>query len=362
VSGRIRHCDKKTGEGILSDNNNDNRRKKIGKAMSLAKALTYFIIAYVIVTFGFGYIYTTFFPDEFLTTSIKSEPNWKYEIAIAESKVINRVQSPLQRASGDFPDLRTPLSAEELQELLNKPLQIRPKLHMMPIEDIHVEEFHVEESNNEPILKINMIFKAGSQSGYYFFGATLIGHYYSAFSPTAKDFEGNIANGLYGGGVMVVQRDGTPWEMDDPIFSSLVPRRVGGNRAVLLNPVETSEIGKLLSKYQGIHNVGGDWKRMTYFSSVVVTTLGLGDIVPLSDLARMIVALEASFGIILFGLFVSVFSGILSQSTVIGKEEYDVIHGITKKAIAEVIAEERKSYNLSNVVTTPPNVPSPPLS
>jgi hypothetical protein len=44
---------------------------------------------------------------------------------------------------------------------------------------------------------------------------------------------------------------------------------------------------------------------MIYFSVIVITTLGLGDILPLSSLARLLVGLEAISGITLIGLFLN---------------------------------------------------------
>lgn len=51
--------------------------------------------------------------------------------------------------------------------------------------------------------------------------------------------------------------------------------------------------------------------RMFYFSAVTITTLGYGDIVPISDHARMLVATESILGIILIGLF---FNALTRQS------------------------------------------------
>lgn len=45
--------------------------------------------------------------------------------------------------------------------------------------------------------------------------------------------------------------------------------------------------------------------RMLYLSAVTVTTVGYGDIVPLTDVARTAVALEAIGGIVLIGLFLN---------------------------------------------------------
>jgi hypothetical protein len=51
--------------------------------------------------------------------------------------------------------------------------------------------------------------------------------------------------------------------------------------------------------------VGGNFWRMLYLSSVVVTTLGLGDIIPITPLARFFVGLQAVSGILLIGLFLN---------------------------------------------------------
>ena len=45
--------------------------------------------------------------------------------------------------------------------------------------------------------------------------------------------------------------------------------------------------------------------RMTYFSAVTVTTLGFGDIVPLTGRARLYVTLESIAGVIIIGLFLN---------------------------------------------------------
>jgi hypothetical protein len=49
---------------------------------------------------------------------------------------------------------------------------------------------------------------------------------------------------------------------------------------------------------------GGFW-RMAYFSATVITTIGFGDIVPITPMARLTVAFEGVLGIALAGLFVN---------------------------------------------------------
>lgn len=50
---------------------------------------------------------------------------------------------------------------------------------------------------------------------------------------------------------------------------------------------------------------GGLFWRMLYFSAITITTVGYGDIVPLTSWGRGLAALEATLGIVLLGLLVS---------------------------------------------------------
>jgi hypothetical protein len=49
----------------------------------------------------------------------------------------------------------------------------------------------------------------------------------------------------------------------------------------------------------------GAWLRMLYFSATTITTLGLGDITPVSNPARLLVGFESLLGIIVIGLFLN---------------------------------------------------------
>jgi hypothetical protein len=60
-------------------------------------------------------------------------------------------------------------------------------------------------------------------------------------------------------------------------------------------------------------DASGWWMRMLYFSSTTITTLGLGDLTPVSATARELVGLEALAGIVVIGLFLNALaSGIRS--------------------------------------------------
>lgn len=74
-------------------------------------------------------------------------------------------------------------------------------------------------------------------------------------------------------------------------------------------PLSSTESFEVRRFFEGISgdpvSISGGFYRMMYFSSVVITTLGFGDIVPMTDLARAFVAMEALSGIVIFGLFLN---------------------------------------------------------
>lgn len=52
-------------------------------------------------------------------------------------------------------------------------------------------------------------------------------------------------------------------------------------------------------------SVKGNFSRMFYLSASTITTVGFGDIVPITTLARTLLAIEAIWGIIIIGLFLN---------------------------------------------------------
>jgi len=51
--------------------------------------------------------------------------------------------------------------------------------------------------------------------------------------------------------------------------------------------------------------LSGFWWRMLYFSATTITTVGFGDIVPITTTARAFTAIEAIAGWLLAGLFLN---------------------------------------------------------
>jgi hypothetical protein len=60
--------------------------------------------------------------------------------------------------------------------------------------------------------------------------------------------------------------------------------------------------------------IPGQFWRMVYFSATTITTLGFGDIVPLTTTARMVVSLESVLGIVLMGLFLNAVGNQIGRS------------------------------------------------
>jgi hypothetical protein len=77
----------------------------------------------------------------------------------------------------------------------------------------------------------------------------------------------------------------------------------------------------------------GSYGRMLYLSASTITTLGFGDIVPLTSQARLWVGIEAVLGVILIGLFLT------SLSFEVGNRAR------TKDTDKPTVLKERGSYD-----------------
>ena len=79
-----------------------------------------------------------------------------------------------------------------------------------------------------------------------------------------------------------------------------------GEYSLLLSGDEASEVTNYILGVNGDpSDLSDSYYRMTYLSAVVITTLGLGDIVPISWPGKVLVAFEALFGIVVAGLFLN---------------------------------------------------------
>ncbi|MEJ1967375.1 MAG: potassium channel family protein [Rhizomicrobium sp.] len=84
--------------------------------------------------------------------------------------------------------------------------------------------------------------------------------------------------------------------------------------AICLGGQEENALMNLLSGWSGDpRSLSGFPWRMLYFSATTITTVGFGDIVPLSGEARLLTAIEAIAGWLVAGLFLNALAARLAQ-------------------------------------------------
>jgi Ion channel len=97
-----------------------------------------------------------------------------------------------------------------------------------------------------------------------------------------------------------------------PPLNVLLPEPAGGNSTspdesvLFVSPSAAVVMSRLSHASEGDPKAAsGLLVRMCYFSAITITTLGFGDITPVSSLSRALVAIEAVCGVVLIGLFLN---------------------------------------------------------
>ncbi len=84
------------------------------------------------------------------------------------------------------------------------------------------------------------------------------------------------------------------------------PLPVSSSGTLTMSKATYEELQRFYAAVQGDPSyASGSWLRMLYLSAITITTLGFGDITPVSESARMSIALEAVLGIVVIGLFLN---------------------------------------------------------
>ncbi len=105
------------------------------------------------------------------------------------------------------------------------------------------------------------------------------------------------------------------------------------DHGVLLVPqkVDSKLVAFALATEGDPYYASGRFGRMLYLSATTITTLGLGDVTPISGMARLPVGLEALLGIVFIGLFLNnlakIVSGRRSPSTSASHPTHDELIG-----------------------------------
>lgn len=137
-------------------------------------------------------------------------------------------------------------------------------------------------------------------------------------------------------------QDTREFNMDDfknmDIYKALFPSKyINGLYSPKLIMTMKSKVLEQILNLQNAKNgfpsgVNYNFGRMFYLSAITITTVGYGDIVPITTVARNLISFEAILGVILIGLFLNSLS--LSKSNSISKTEKEKI--VIQNRIGEI--------------------------
>jgi len=100
----------------------------------------------------------------------------------------------------------------------------------------------------------------------------------------------------------------------DVLFPGVGSQSIDGSM-VEMDPSVAQDLDKLSTAGKGDPKFASGLRlRMFYFSAVTITTLGYGDITPVTSLARLLVSIEAITGVVLVGFFLNAVARKLSNS------------------------------------------------
>jgi hypothetical protein len=124
--------------------------------------------------------------------------------------------------------------------------------------------------------------------------------------------------------IIGVEVQTVPIDLDQksmPGVSELLPCRSlpqQGTTCVELDEDAEADLDELAQLLSGLPDPGIDnFFRMLYFSVVTITTVGFGDIVPVTQRARGLVTFEAFLGPVVLGFFLAAIGSRLSDSSVV---------------------------------------------
>lgn len=116
--------------------------------------------------------------------------------------------------------------------------------------------------------------------------------------------------------VSLASKDHGPLARASDIFNTF--KGLDGKERMYL-PISRELSDRILAFADGMRgrptHLPGNFVRMLYLSAVTITTLGYGDIVPLTTLGRLCITAEAILGMVLIGLFLNSLRGKLKQET-----------------------------------------------
>lgn len=121
-------------------------------------------------------------------------------------------------------------------------------------------------------------------------------------------------------GELGIDEYGSPMPQQESAFDSFITLPRGENRPIKGMLKIPRSLFDMMSGYADAKEgfagrTKGSFWRMLYLSTVTITTVGYGDIVPITPLARTLIAAEAVLGMLVIGLYLNALSQRLGPGT-----------------------------------------------
>lgn len=221
------------------------------------------VVAFSIFILSYAAIYTFHLSNEFLFSTATYEPSYMKTIADSEKLIKMRlIQKMKEHLSAKSPGAKRLFGDEEIIKAMEA-------------------QFTLSENIVDFIRKEN---------GVLLYRNTVYGDEYISKECRVSEFSHNGKGYQKGDYLISCDYHGSSLNLKGTAHMSV------------LEPSSTTVFTNLLYPEKGLKN--NLFWRMAYFSTVTATTLGYGEIVPITNPARAWVASESIFGLILMGCFV----------------------------------------------------------
>lgn len=252
---------------------------KMGKKLyriSIAHPKISYLLLYFFLIFAFAFIYSKI-SDEFYHSTIKSESYFTEPLITLKTSLNADITSVLKENNNNSPD-----------KFLDN--QSFVKIDQIEVKEIEVSENHLDINLFIPVLSTNGGLRGINTS-------------------TIRVFGGNRKCNAYPGKLfksIQILHDRIPGTLQQIGITVAPPCDVQKKDALIVSEYSEQLFNNLTKSSTGSPTeLEGDFARMLYLSATTLTTLGLGDITPITNRARLVVTLECILGIILMGMFLN---------------------------------------------------------
>ena len=260
------------------------------------------IVAYLVTVLGFACVYSFFLARDFYHPYVKFEPVVQAERVRLERSLDHAIAAELDRS----PDLGTGVKFQRTQGavIIRGGQETTSRGALLASYSLAMSLSRGDEQGRLFLVSIPILISPFGLKTYF----------KNPLIPSPADRV--EAPGFQGSGEL-----GTVYVARDPqrpIEYEITLTRRSEDQATVANSIATALERVALTDEQQVlaaeildadrgfpSGLQGGFSRMLYFSAVTITTVGYGDVVPLTGAARFFAALEATLGIILLGLFIS---------------------------------------------------------